>query len=66
MPVESFDLVSSNVERAEFNPDTGELRVWFHNGGPYVRENVDPETVKAFRSSVSPGRFWRDNLEELG
>jgi hypothetical protein len=50
-------LVSSNVAGFSYDKNTETLSVTFTSGKSYSYHGVDPDTVREFMHSATPGRF---------
>ncbi len=54
---------SSNLKRAEYREDAGELRIEFSTGGKYAYREVTRETFDAFKAAPSAGRFFASDIK---
>jgi hypothetical protein len=58
-------MPSTSIRKAEYNPDTGVLSVWFRDSGKrYDYEDVPPETYAEFRNAFAKGRFFNDHIRD--
>jgi hypothetical protein len=57
IPDSFVPLVSSNVAGFSYDKNTETLSVTFTSGKSYSYYSVDPDTVREFMHSQTPGRF---------
>lgn len=55
---------STNVKKADYDADTGNMVVTFHSGATYNYPNTTPDTWRKFRAAESPGGFVNRNLRK--
>ena len=59
MAIERYDPDSTNIDFAEYDPDTRTLTVTFlRDGREYTSENVTPQEWDDFKLAPSAGSFY--------
>lgn len=55
---------SSAIKRAEYNPQTRRLTLWFSEGRPYDYCNVPQHIWDGLCSATSKGRYFNRYIDE--
>lgn len=56
---------SSAISRAEYNPATGTLTIWFvESGGPYDYYGVPTSVWEGLLSATSKGTYFNDYIRD--
>lgn len=64
MAIKILDLKqSSNIKGANWDSDSLQLTVEFHNGGTYSYDSVSEDKALEFERADSPGRYLHANLK---
>ena len=56
-------LYSSNIERADYDPDMGELTVEFKSGSSYVYRGVPRDTFLGLQNAKSAGEYFQRQIK---
>lgn len=56
-------LVSSNVAAIQYDDQTKQLAVRFHNGKVYTYSGVEQQVAREFAASPSPGTYFHNNIK---
>ena len=58
-------MPSTSIRKAEYDPESRVLSVWFVTSGKrYDYEAVPPETYAALRNAFAKGRFFNDHIRD--
>ncbi|MDW6021290.1 KTSC domain-containing protein [Mesorhizobium sp. BAC0120] len=58
-------MPSSSIRKAEYDPESRVLSVWFvASGKRYDYDSVPPETYAAFRRAFAKGRFFNEHIRD--
>lgn len=60
--IDTASFASSNLASGSFNSETGEMRIVFSRGTPYLWTDVSPEEWASLKSAHSPGNWLRDHF----
>ena len=63
MTTESVDLVSSVLQGASYDDETGDLTLVFASGKTYVRPDTDKDTWESLKNAPSPGNYFNTVLK---
>lgn len=56
---------STAIERAEYDPDSRVLSLWFRDsGGPYDHRDVDEEIFEDLCAAPSQGRYYNERIRD--
>ena len=61
---EMTPVVSSNLAKVGYDPDTREVHIEFTTGGKYIYENVPPEIYTDMMAAPSIGRFFMQRIKK--
>ncbi len=59
-----FSPESSNITRADYNPETSVLTITFKNGGVYHYHNVPTDVWLSYKGSESVGKFFYTYIKD--
>jgi len=57
-------LNSDAVKRAEYDPTSRRMQLWFANGGPYDFCNVPSHIYDGLVRAASHGSFYNDHIRD--
>jgi hypothetical protein len=57
-------LKSSNLNSAEYDPETRALTIAFKGGSSYTYSDVDEGTYTGLLAAGSPGKYFAENIKD--
>jgi len=57
-------LRSSNINNAEYNPETRQLQIVFKGGSAYTYADVDQTTYDGLITAPSPGSYFAQKIRD--
>jgi len=58
-------LKSSNLDAAEYEPETRQLAIRFKSGAVYTYSDVDEATYNELLTASSAGRYFSDKIRDV-
>lgn len=55
---------SSNLESADYDPETEDLSITFQSGGTYTYHGVPPSVYRGLTLAGSAGQFFHRNIKD--